>query len=358
VTSVAERCDACGNALAPRARFCRACGAAVEATELGEEVAPASAAQPATAAKSAAAPRRQPDRPPPPPPAPPPGRRDNGPFVLLSAVLACLLVAALVAGGAFLLTRDDGKPEGRVALPSARSLGGLASGSAPARAEPAPESPSAAEEEGVGADESAEPAGRLSDLIPGRYVQAASFRTEGGAESEVELLRGRGVEAEAVPAGWTNELLPGFWVLLVGPLGPGQESRVLHRLEGAGIAGLARDLTPSRELSGPGSAAGGWHGDVERTHLRGARRPVSYPVEIHIAPEGASGTVEYPRQGCRGSLTLGEDAGYWLSYSESIERGDCPRGGLWSLRPGEEGLTATWLQSDLEIMANGDLEGP
>ncbi len=194
----------------------------------------------------------------------------------------------------------------------------------------------------------------MSGLVPGHYVQAGSFRSAEGARQEVERLREYGIDAVWVPAEWASELLPGFRVLLVGPLGAGVEvQQVLHRLARAGVSGFGRDLTPSTALSGPAAAAGSWAGKVERSYFNGARRATTYWIEVAIAADGATGTIDYPERGCHGTLNLIEDTGYALAYSESVDSGECPSGGVWHIRPTDAGLTAVWLSDTHEFMVQG-----
>lgn len=331
-----KTCPNCGVAAGPNAVFCRSCG---------ERLAPAE--PPPTA-----------DRLPPPLSAPPlnePRRAGSGGRVA-GAVLACLLLGAAVAGGAYLLTKSDdgsGEPVGSPFAKPFPELAGGGTGSATARKRAKPEYTDSTEPEEVPIGEP-EPAGGLSHLTAGRYVQAGSFRSPAGAEREVSRLVGEGIDVEAIPADEADELLPGLQVLLSGPLsGDQEEERVLEQLEEAGVRGFGRDLTPSRELSGPTSVAGEWEGSFEETHLRGSRRPKTYPVVISIDSEGATGSVTYPEQDCGGTLEFSEDDEYSLAYREWIEYGDCIDEGTWHLRPDGAQLTGTWLHDDYELMVNG-----
>lgn len=354
------RCASCKAALTPGARFCRACGAAVEATER--------AASPASPPPPSAGSRRCPtcaapalvgasfchscgaplegrdtwvgaaaDRAPAaaaPPSAPAAEDRRRHPLRPVAAVAACLLVGALVAAGAYLATRD-GDSGGAGGATGASSGGGAEREEVP----PKPQAPP-----------------RESELVPGRYVQSGSFRSLEGAEEEVARLRGHGIDVFAIPADQVDELLPGFQVLLVGPLaGAAEERRVVRELERAAVSGFGRDVTPSVELSGPSSAAGAWSGEVEQSSLRGAARPTTYPVDVTIAAGGETGTVDYPEDECGGTLTLIEDDGYSLAYAETVEYGPCIRGGVWHLRPTAEGMKAVWLHDSRDIMVEGTL---
>lgn len=327
-------CPSCGTGLGPGARFCRSCGAAVEATAAAPapDDAPSSGgpACPSCGAPIVAGARfchscgestvaREPA----------PTSRRRGPLLALTAFAVCLLVGGAIGGGVYLLSRDD-PDEGEV------------TGTTTTKTETD--------------DEPEEGGAELSPLTPGRYVQAGSFRSPEGAEREVARLRGDGVDAAAVPAGWASELLPGFQVLLVGPLASrAEEESVLRRLEDAGVAGFGRDLTPSEAASGPAEAAGEWSGSLEQSHLRGARDPTTHTVEFAIAPDGETGTVDYPGRGCHGGLVLIDDEGFSLSYAESIESGSCPPGGVWHVRPEGEQITAVRLHEDLDfqIMMDG-----
>lgn len=367
MTSVG-RCASCGAGLGPGARFCRDCGAAVEATEVGAG-SPDAVDGAARSCPSCSAPvlagasfcrscggrlgaGEPPVAPPPPPPpgqvespprpaqpsphpsSPPPSRRGRGPLIAVAAFLACLLLGGLVGGGVYLLTRDGSEDEPIVVGPIADP--------------PPPPGPGGGD--GGGDPDNHDRSGGTSPLLPGRYIQAGSFRSPEGAGREVDRLVGEGIDVEAVPADWASELLPGFQVLLVGPLATsGEEGQALRQLEDASVAGFGRDLTPSRELPGPAAAAGSWSGDLEQSYLRGARAPETYPVEFTLDPDGESGTVDYPGRGCHGSLTLNEESDFSLAYSELIESGGCRAGGVWHLRPDGAGITAVRLYEDLDV---------
>lgn len=321
-------CPSCGGEIGPRAKFCRSCGAAVEATQ---------------------ATPRQPGSPPPPSPVPPPAEPRGssgarGPMLALAAFAVCLLLGGLVGGGAYLLSRDGSEDES--------GLGG------PIVDPPPPPGPGGGGQGGGPSDGSSEgeggvetEGGESSGLIAGLYVQAGSFRSADGAESEAGRLAGYGVDAEVVPAAWTNELLPGFQVLLVGPLATsGEERRVLRALERANISGFGRDLTPSDSVAGPESVAGDWRGRFEQSDLRGARPPTTYVVELTLDREG-EGTVEYPGRGCFGTLSLIDDDGFSLAYAETIGSGSCPGGNVWHVRPRGTGIVAVRLHEDLDMQA-------
>ena len=281
-------------------------------------------------------------RPRPAPPSPPPPRRGRGPLIAAGAFLACLALGGLVGGGAYLLTGDGGSDSGNgTKQGSGQGIGDGRGGSGGGGGGDRPETPNRS--------------GENSPLAPGRYIQAGSFRSPEGAGREVDRLVGEGIDVEVVPADWADELLPGFQVLLVGPLATsGEEKRALRQLEDASVAGFGRDLAPSEAVPGPDAAAGEWSGELERSHLRGERRPSPYRVEFAIDADGENGTVEHVGRGCIGSLTLVEDSSYSLAYAESIESGDCPRGGEWHLRPRNGEVTAVWLHDDIHVLIDGD----
>lgn len=384
-----DRCASCGAGVAPSTRFCRNCGAAVEATESAaavrrpaddaSQLCPSCAVpvvQGAAFCGSCGARLPAPGRPPqgrasPSPghsasplqrPAPPPRRRGRGPLLAVGAFAACLGLGGLVAGGVYLLTREDRSADvpahlstlpaditqGRV-TGAGQEAGGLSG------------IPPAARSADSGSGELSPPAeaqksAALSALAPGRYVQSGSFRSAEGAEREVNRLQGDGIDVFSMPAALANELLPGFHVLLVGPLsGRGEERRVIRQLGRASVSGLVRDLTPSAALPGPAASAGSWSGAVEQSFLRGPRRRTTYRIEIAIDADGERGAIEYPERGCRGSLSLIEDARYSLAYLESILSGPCPAGGVWHLRRTDAGLTAVRLHDDREVMVEGTL---
>lgn len=374
-------CARCGSPLVEGARFCRECGAAVDPTQADEVAAAADPAEETCPSCGASAGSRavfcracgerigpETPLPPPVPPAPPQGpqslppprphqsgRAGRGQRVV-GAVLLCLLLGAAVAGGAYLFTKDGDGGSERTPSPFREPFPDLGtgpeggSGSDRKQAKPEDNRP---EPEDVSVTDSGD-GGGFSSLTPGRYVQAGSFRTPGGAGNEVERLVGEGIDVEAVPADEAAELLPGFQVLLVGPLsGDGEEEGVLEQLEEAGVSGIARDLTPSRELASPAAATGEWDGSFEETHLRGNRSPKTYEVVLSIDSDGEGGTVAYPDQECGGTLKLLEDAGYSLAYREWIDYGDCIDEGIWHLRPDGSQLTGVWLHDDYELLVNG-----
>lgn len=373
------QCASCGIGLGPRARFCRGCGAAVEATEVGAG-SPNVAEDTSRSCPSCAAPvsdgasfclscgerlgaGEAPAAPPPPPgpvesspprhaqssphPPSPPPRRGRGPLIAAGAFVACLALGGLVGGGAYLLSQDSEADDSGTGGPIWHGPGSGEGGG----------SDGSSSGGGEGGDRTDTPihSGETSELLPGRYIQAGSFRSPEGAGREVDRLLGEGIDVEAVPADWADELLPGFQVLLVGPLATtGEEKQALRQLEDASVAGFGRDLTSSETVPGPEAAAGEWSGELERSHLRGGRRPSVYPVDFAIAADGESGTVEHVERDCSGSLTLIDDTGYSLAYAESIESGDCPRGGVWHLRPRTGEITAVWLHDDIHVMVDGD----
>lgn len=351
--TAAARCASCGATPGLGARFCRGCGAAVEATEAasppedsvsgGDGPECPSCGAPIVAGarfchscgESTVAPE----------PAPMSTSRSRGPLLALAAFATCLLLGGAVAGAVYLLSGDDsggGTIPGKGGLP----IGGVTP--------PGPGGAGSGTTGSGGDDGRDDPSPGLSPLAAGRYVQAGSFRSPEGAQREVDRLVGEGIDVEAVPADWAGELLPGFQVLLVGPLATsGEEKQVLRQLEDASVAGFGRDLTSSETVPGPEAAAGEWSGELERSHLRGGRRPSVYPVDFAISADGESGTVEHVERDCSGSLTLIDDTGYSLAYAESIESGDCPRGGVWHLRPRTGEITAVWLHDDIHVMVDG-----
>ncbi len=397
-------CRGCGAPLAAAAKFCRECGTAVESTEPNARPAAAAAEErarscpscgaaavgetgfcrscgerlpgPASASDPQIAPDPEPVRPSgerrtdlPPPIAAERKRKSGRAGLVAVGFLVCIVVGAAVAGGAYLLTKDDGggaststgsifddvversggsdpiSTDGTQGGDGAGGGGGGAGGGDSGERE-------REEDEASGSEE-------LSELTPGRYIQAGSFRSPEGAQEEVDRLTDAGIAVEAIAAAEADELLPGFQVLIVGPLsGARQEKRALRRLEAAEVAGLGKDLTPSSAVSGPESAAGEWSGSVEQSYLRGSRRPSTYEVVFAIAADGEGGTIEYPGRECEGRLDLIEEPGYSLAYAETIEAGPCPPGGVWHLRPEGSELTAVRLHEDREVMVHGTLSAP
>lgn len=103
--SAAAECSSCGAEISGGARFCRNCGAAVEATR----------------ADSGGPPDPPPRAAPPPPPPPgigsPPvqmgaAKKRNGPLLALGAFVACLAIGGLVFGAVYLFSGDDSSTAG------------------------------------------------------------------------------------------------------------------------------------------------------------------------------------------------------------------------------------------------------
>jgi hypothetical protein len=275
-----------------------------------------------------------------------PASRGRGPLLALAAFAVCLLVGGAIAGGAYLLSRDDAG-EGAVFDTHTGPIGGGTTSGDGGVGNGTTEADPVDDPGGFGAE--------FSPLTTGRYVQSGSFRSPEGAQREVDRLLDEGIDVSAVPADWANELLPGFQVLLVGPLAGGEETQVLRQLEDASVAGFARDLTPSEELSGPAAVAGSWSGVLEQSYLRGTRPPGAYQVDFTLSADGETGAVDYPGRGCGGSLVLREENGFSLAYAESIESGGCRPGGVWHLRPEGGEITAVRLYDylDVQVMVDG-----
>lgn len=391
-------CHGCGAPLAPSAKFCRECGTAVETTEPNARPAPPAGEEQARSCPSCGAagigetgfcrscgerlpgPASAPDLAPAADPErvqPPDGRRTDLPPPVIAerrggpgraalvtvGFLVCILLGAVVAGGAYLLTKDDG---GRDEGTTGSLFGDVVKRSGesdPITTTDGTGGDGRVGETGTGEREGEEDdtsgPGELSELTPGRYIQAGSFRSAEGAQQEVDRLTEAGIAVEAIPAAEANELLPGFQVLIAGPLsGARREKQTLGALERADVTGLGKDLTPSTAVAAPNAVAGTWSGVVEQSYLRGSRRPSIYEIVLTIAADGEAGTIEYPGRECEGQLDLIEEAGYSLAYAETIESGSCPDGGVWHLRPEGGGeLTAVRLHEDREIMVHGTMSG-
>lgn len=112
--SARPKCSSCEAQLSPGAKFCRQCGAAVEATRVD------GGASVPTPTPTPPPPRRM--APPNPPPPPPPGvvsppaqpgsSGRNGPLLALGAFLACLAIGGVAFGAVYLLSGDDSSPAG------------------------------------------------------------------------------------------------------------------------------------------------------------------------------------------------------------------------------------------------------
>lgn len=124
-----SNCSSCGGQVAPRAKFCRHCGAALEATEVGSASPAVEGAEPKSGicpACSAPVPlgaafcrscgerlpgAAKPEGPRQTPVLPQPSKTSRGPSLALAAVAACLALGGVVFGGVYLLVRDDSGAE-------------------------------------------------------------------------------------------------------------------------------------------------------------------------------------------------------------------------------------------------------
>lgn len=283
-----RRCPDCGEALAPNANFCRACGAQY------------AAAKPRPAQPVAV------DR------APEPASRRSPVAIVLGAVI--LVVGAAVAV-AILLGSGGGSSTTTVVRQAEVPAG-----------------------EGVASSEAS--TGPTGPLASGRYVQAGSFQTVVHAEVERRRLAAQGVDVEVVSSDLAEELYPGFQVLLGGPIrSQATERALLQGLHRNGVpSAFARELTPATAGDGAVAAAGSWSGQLEGTSSEDPKLNGPLPANLTLDPDGTTGSLDLASIGCRSSLTLVSEANQVLNYSQEPA---CAGAGTVRVRPLADELMLT-----------------
>lgn len=317
-----SRCANCEQPLPAGATFCRSCG-----TRVREPVtAPAAARAGAFPAPA----RERPQSPFDPPLPPATGRNWTAPALLAVGLLAGGAIVALVLSGG----GDDSKGQ-----PAAASAAG--SRSRPQAGSPPP---------GGGVSASLE-----STVDPGRYVQAGSFRTVPGAETERRRLEDDGIDVAVLPSDEAQEFYPGFQVLLGGPVpSPADERSLLSRLHQSGVpSAFGRDLTPARAVGSPSEIAGTWTGTLERT---GTSRPGlngTLPVTLRGIDGGVNATIDFTGMRCEAELSIDGRTSFALSYGQFQ---DCAGAGSWKLRPNGDELAVVLLPPDTDTIVLGTLQ--
>jgi hypothetical protein len=267
-----RRCANCGEALAPNANFCRACGTPYTA--------------PATPAPEKAGVTQPTD----PDPAPESVSRRGRVAIVLSAVI--LVIGAGVAV-AILLGSGGGSSTTTVVQRTATRV---------------PEK----------TDEHGETTGAVGSVEPGLYVQAGSFQTPVHAEAERLRLAARGIEVEVVPSDLAEELYPGFRVLLGGPIRSGaDEATLLRGLRRNGVpSAYARELTPAVDAGGATAASGSWNGRLERTSSEDPELNGPLTATLTLNADGTAGSLDLAEIGCRADLSLASEANRVLAYEQ------------------------------------------
>jgi hypothetical protein len=288
-------CQSCGDALVEGAVFCRACGTRYESAATSQTV-----QRPRGVVH--------------------PGKRRRNRWVL--ALCAAILIVGTGAAAAILLGDEDAA------------------------------STTVVVEEGT-ADE---PQRQVADdsIEPGRYVQAASFKTLPHAEAERERLAGVGIDLDVVSSDAAQEFYPGFQVLLSGPLQTGGEAKaVLEALHENGAAtAFARELTPALSSGGPDAIAGTWSGTLDRQSDDRSNLNGSLPVTLTINPGGEYGSLAFASLDCEAGLTLSTETSAVLGYDQDPP---CAGNGLWRLRIVEEGVMLSLLPADSDVFVLGTL---
>jgi hypothetical protein len=317
----ASRCANCEQPLPAGATFCRACG-----TRVREPVtAPAAAKAGAFPAPT----RERPQSPFDPPPPPDTGR---------SWTAAALIAVGLLAGGAIVALVLSGGGDDSKGQPAAASAGW--------QSQPQAGAPPA----GGGA-----PASLESEVDPGRYVQAGSFRTVPGAETERRRLEGNGIDVAVLPSDEAQDLYPGFQVLLGGPfLSPTDERSLLRQLHQSGVpSAVGRDLTPARAVGSPSEIAGTWTGTLERTGTSRSGLNGTLPVTLRGIDGGVNATIDFTGMRCEVELSIDGRTSFALSYGQLQ---DCVGAGSWKLRPNGDELAVVLLPPDTDTIVLGTLQ--
>ena len=313
MSNAGAACPSCGRPLPTGAAFCRNCGASV------------TRAEPAPVA----------------PAAPPPKRRGRAALI---AVAAVLLVAA-GAAAAILLTGGDGDSGQPAASPATDAATVPASSAAPSqRGEASPA-------ESTAATTTAAAAGSIS---PGRYVQAGSFRTVAGAETERERLEAAGIDVDVVASDQAEELYPGFQVLLGGPFpGPSAAQPLLAQLHRNGVpSAFLRPLSPAAAIAGPEAIAGRWAGTLERTGSSRSSDDGPLSATLTAIGDGRQATLKFAKPNCEVGLSLQEEGSVSLTYAQE---GECVGAGTWEVRPQGEELQVVLLPPNTEVIVIGTL---
>jgi hypothetical protein len=199
------------------------------------------------------------------------------------------------------------------------------------------------------------PDGTRSALEAGRYVQAGSFKSVAGAETEQQRLAALGTETGLISSGLAQELYPGFQVLVVGPLtSPQDEAAIVRRLRRQGVpSAFARDLEPATGIGSFSDVSGRWTGSLEEMSSAHPNLNRTLPVTVTFGPSGREGQLRLPSLGCRQTLTAtGSATGPSLNFDQDSP---CLGSGTWQLRPSEGTLMLTLLPPGDDLIFLGTL---
>jgi hypothetical protein len=188
----------------------------------------------------------------------------------------------------------------------------------------------------------------------GSYIQAGSFRTVAGAESEQSRLEAAGIRGSVVDSDEAQELYPGFQVLIVGPLSSGARRRsLLRRLHRNGVpSAFTRSLSPALEIPGPEAIAGEWRGTLDVSGVGRPGREGPTRATLSADPDGLSAELSFPGRHCVAELSLASASDVALSFSADP---GCVGAGEWSVRPDGESVALTLLPEDSEEIVTGRL---
>lgn len=324
-------CSECGSPMPTAAAFCRGCGA-----RAGDGPAAAAATPEPAAVRPPAAPELAPKG---------PSRRRRWRAVAL-ALLAVALIGAGVVTALLVVGEDDDSG------PSAASVS--------SNAATVPAAPDAATTS-TGSSSSAPPS--ASSALPavgsigaGVYVQAGSFRTAAGAETERLRLEASGIRVSVVSSDQAEELYPGFQVLLGGPFAGAAERRsMVKRLHRNGVpSAFARPLSPGGAISGPEGAAGTWTGTLELSGFARPNQNGQLQATLSVDQDGRQASLEIPKRNCAVGLSLLAASDLSLSFSQDRS---CLGAGDLVMRPEGETIAITLLPPNSDAIVVGRLVG-
>jgi hypothetical protein len=230
-------CTRCAAPVAEGARFCRACGAPVDA--------------PTTATVAAPPPADPPTAAPAPPASPAPAAAPSEGRGFLPLLIAAIVAFGALGGvGSYLLLRDDGNADTHKPAPGLQDGGG-ANGSGDDSGTATSASTAAA---GPSTDESAVP-DDWPDGRAGFTVALASMGDSAGADRMATRARDAGIEPGVLETGDYGSLTPGYWFVYSGTFETAFEARSIR--EAAQDAGFADAYVTfvSREEQLPGDDA-------------------------------------------------------------------------------------------------------
>lgn len=233
--ATAPSCPNCGAGVATGAKFCRSCGSALEATEVGPVPPPAR-------------PRPASSRPAPAAPAGSPGAPAGRGWRVAGIVALCLVLAGAAGGAAFLLTRDDASSQAQeTSLDDEAIVDGLddmtAGGSTATGTLPT--------ERGFPADTKAAMRPEIEEALRQFHVAVV----EGDFQYAWRLLSARKRQQEESEKGFSG------WRDAQATLTPYLDPDEIHaEIDGLEDDGVARVLVTGMGWSGPGSPCSEWSG--------------------------------------------------------------------------------------------------